>query len=239
MIPANVIERLRSADHVVVLTGAGVSAESGVATFRDPDGLWAKFRPEELASMAGFLANPERVRDWYAHRLHVVDSVEPNAGHYALAALERLVPSFTLVTQNVDRLHQRAGSTKVLEVHGNLVENRCNDCGWIDDAHHAELQCKTCFGPMRPNVVWFGEDLPMDVWMQAEEATRRADVMFSIGTSTQVYPAAGLPFLAKDHGAFVIEINPDSTELTPYAHAHLRGPSGTILPDIVTALAAP
>ena len=166
----------------------------------------------------------------------MVDNVEPNAGHYALAKLETLVPRFTLITQNVDRLHQRAGSVNVLEVHGNLVENRCNDCGWLDDAHNAGLQCTQCFGPMRPNVVWFGEDLPHDVWVEAETASRTADVMFSIGTSSQVYPAAGLPYLAKDHGAFVIEVNPDVTDFTPYAHAHLRGASGIILPMLIAEL---
>lgn len=236
MIPAAVIERLRTAGNVVVLTGAGVSAESGVATFRDADGLWARFSPVELASMNGFLANPERVREWYAHRLHVVDNVEPNPGHYALATLETLVPRFTLITQNVDRLHQKAGSMNVLEVHGNLVENRCNDCGWLDDAHNAVLQCAQCFGPMRPNVVWFGEDLPHDVWVEAETASRRADVMFSIGTSAQVYPAAGLPSLAKEYGAYVVEVNPDTTDFTPQAHAHLRGPSGIILPMLIAEL---
>lgn len=235
MIPAHAIERIRNANRIAVLTGAGVSAESGVATFRDPDGLWARFRPEELASMQGFLANPERVREWYAHRLHVVDTVQPNAGHLALAALESMVPNFTLITQNVDRLHQRAGSVNVLEVHGNLVENRCNDCGWLDDAHSAVLECRHCFGAMRPNVVWFGEDLPHDVWMAAEQAARTADVMMTIGTSAQVYPAASLPFLAKDYGAFVVEINPDVTDFTPHAHVHLQGLSGVILPELVSA----
>lgn len=231
-----VVDRLRSATSVAVLTGAGISAESGVATFRDPDGLWARFSPQELASMDGFLKNPERVRDWYAYRRSVIDSVEPNPGHLALARLEERVETFTLATQNVDRLHQRAGSKNVLEVHGNLIENRCNSCGWLDDAHHERLDCAQCGGVMRPNVVWFGEMLPEDVFAQATDAARNCDVFLTIGTSAEVYPAAMLPHEARNFGAFVVEVNPNATEFTPYAHASLRGPSGEILPEVVNAL---
>ncbi len=223
-----VAQRLRDAERVAVLTGAGVSAESGVATFRDPDGLWARFSPQELASMDGFLANPERVREWYEYRLQVIDSVQPNAGHFALAKLEQQVPHFTLITQNVDRLHQRAGSKNVLEVHGNLVENRCNTCWWIDDAHNHTLTCPKCGGMMRPNVVWFGENLPADVFKAAEDAARNCDVFLTIGTSAEVYPAAGLPYEARNFGAFVVEINPNRTEFTPYAHIALQLPSSAL-----------
>jgi NAD-dependent deacetylase len=223
-----VAQRLRDAERVAVLTGAGVSAESGVATFRDPDGLWARFSPQELASMDGFLANPERVREWYEYRLQVIDSVQPNVGHYALAKLEEQVPHFTLITQNVDRLHQRAGSKNVLEVHGNLVENRCNTCWWIDDAHNHTLTCAQCGGMMRPNVVWFGENLPADVFKAAEDAARNCDVFLTIGTSAEVYPAAGLPYEARNFGAFVVEINPNRTEFTPYAHIALQLPSSAL-----------
>lgn len=230
------IERVRellgTAASIAVLTGAGVSAESGIATFRDPDGLWAKFSPRELASMDGFLANPERVRDWYAHRKSIATSVAPNPGHYALAALERAATgSCTLITQNVDRLHQRAGSVNVLEVHGNLIENRCNECGHIreDDL----LRCPDCSGAMRPNVVWFGEELPQDVFAAAEQAAMTCDVMIVAGTSAEVYPAAGLPYTAKRCGAVVIEVNPNRTELTNEAHHVLHGTSATILPLIV------
>jgi NAD-dependent deacetylase len=219
-----------------VLTGAGVSAESGVATFRDPDGLWARFSPQELASMDGFLANPERVREWYEYRLQVIDSVQPNAGHLALAKIEATVPEFTLITQNVDRLHHRAGSKNVLEVHGNLVENRCNSCGLIDDAHNHVLTCSKCGGMMRPNVVWFGENLPADVFMAAEDAARNCDVFLTIGTSTEVYPAAGLPYEARNFGAFVIEINPNRTEFTPYAHVAVQMPSAIALEEIASQL---
>lgn len=225
-------ELLRDATSVAVLTGAGVSAESGIATFRDPDGLWAKFSPRELASMDGFLANPERVREWYAHRKSIATSVEPNAGHYALAALEQCTKgTFTLITQNVDRLHQRAGSVNVLEVHGNLIENRCNDCDQIrtDDL----LTCPMCQGAMRPNVVWFGEELPQDVFAAAEQAAMTCDVMIVAGTSAEVYPAAGLPYTAKRYGGVVVEVNPNRTELSNEAQYVLNGTSAHILPQLV------
>lgn len=230
------IERVRDllsgATTIAVLTGAGVSAESGVATFRDPDGLWARFSPRELASMDGFLANPERVREWYAHRKAIATSVEPNAGHYALATLEQQTQGiFALITQNVDRLHQRAGSLNVLEVHGNLIENRCNDCDHIrtDDL----LTCPMCQGAMRPNVVWFGEELPHDVFAAAEQAAMTCDVMIVAGTSAEVYPAAGLPYTAKRYGAVIVEVNPNRTELSAEAHHVLAGTSATILPHLV------
>ncbi len=220
------------ASSIAVLTGAGVSAESGVATFRDPDGLWARFSPRELASMDGFLANPERVREWYDYRRQIIASVEPNDGHRALAALERRRgSSVTIVTQNVDRLHQRAGSVNVLEVHGNIIENRCNDCGRIcltDD-----ITCTHCGGMMRPNVVWFGEELPRDVFARAEQACRECDVMLVVGTSAEVYPAAGLPATAANYGAVVVEINPNPTALSQQAHHIVRAPSAVALPQIL------
>lgn len=225
-------EILRDATSVAVLTGAGVSAESGIATFRDPDGLWAKFSPRELASMDGFLANPERVREWYAHRKAIATTVEPNAGHYALATLERQSQgTFTLITQNVDRLHQRAGSANVLEVHGNLIENRCNDCDHIrtDDL----LTCPMCQGAMRPNVVWFGEELPQDVFAAAEQAAMTCDVMIVAGTSAEVYPAAGLPYTTKRYGGVVVEVNPNRTELSKEAQFVLTGTSAHIFPHLV------
>lgn len=221
---------------VCVLTGAGVSAESGVATFRDPDGLWARFSPYELASMDGFLANPDRVRDWYNYRRAIINSVEPNAGHVALATLERLFGEhFTLVTQNVDRLHQRAGSVRVLEVHGNIHENRCNNCD--DVRSDDELVCPKCTGAMRPNVVWFGEDLPVDVFAAAEEAARTCDVMLVVGTSADVWPAAGLPYTAKMAGAQIVEVNPNQTSLTPHVHHVLTGTSAAVIPQLLEAMA--
>lgn len=223
---------MHEAQRIAVLTGAGVSAESGVATFRDPDGLWAQFSPLELASMEGFLANPDRVRDWYAYRKSIATRVQPNAGHYALAQLENLKGGgLTLITQNVDRLHQRAGSRNVLEVHGNLLENRCYTCGEIrlDDAQ----ECAHCSGIMRPNVVWFGEDLPVDVFAAAEQASQECDLMMVVGTSAEVWPAAGLPYRAKQYGATIVEINPQRTVLSAEAHHVLTGTSAHILPLLV------
>ncbi len=231
-----VVEQLRHADHVCVLTGAGVSAESGVATFRDPDGLWSRFSPQELASMSGFLANPDRVREWYAYRRNIIQNVEPNAGHRALVELEQLVPTFTLITQNVDRLHQQAGSTNVIELHGNLIENRCNDCGWIDDAHNHRIDCIQCNGLMRPNVVWFGEMLPEHALRSAEQAAHECDVFLCIGTSAEVYPAAQLPIDARSRGAYLVEVNPNPTAITAIAHASLRFTSANVLPQIVGTL---
>ncbi len=242
-----IAERLATAQRVVVLTGAGVSAESGVATFRDPDGLWQKFRPEELASMNGFLKNPNLVWQWYQARRDVLERVQPNAGHWALATLQRLLQergrTFTLITQNVDRLHQRAGSTDVVELHGNIVENYCSRCTkphhYVYSEHPEQQEpprCEYCGGMIRPAVVWFGEMLPMEALAQAENAAEHAEIFFSIGTSAEVYPAAGLPRYAQQHGAFVVEINPTPTPLTRSVHLAVPAKSGEVLPFIVACL---
>lgn len=236
-----VLERLASGRRFAVLTGAGVSAESGIATFRDPGGLWAQFRPEELASMEGFLSNPERVWQWYQYRRHVIENARPNPAHFALAQLETLVPEMTLITQNVDRLHQRAGSIRVLELHGNLEENHCAACGrFYSDQITVDSppRCPACGGLIRPSVVWFGEMLPADVLQEAERTARRADVFIVVGTSAEVYPAAALPFLAWEHGATVIEINPSLTPVSSIAHASIREKAGSTLPALVELLTA-
>lgn len=224
---------------MAVLTGAGVSKESGVPTFRDADGLWQKFKPEELANMNAFLANPELVWQWYEHRRQVVRDVKPNAGHEALAKLEGFFNSFVLITQNVDGLHRRAGSKSILEVHGNIERSFCIKCKNFATSEHLEklsaqtkAVCERCDGLLRPDVVWFGEMLPPEIWLQAEEATRECELFFSIGTSGAVYPAAGLPLLAKQHGAYVVEINPTDSEISRYMDEVLRGPSAQILPQI-------
>ncbi|MGA2296777.1 MAG: Sir2 family NAD-dependent protein deacetylase, partial [FCB group bacterium] len=160
-IPDILIKQLQKAHHVAVLTGAGVSAESGIKTFRDPDGLWAKLNPQELASVDGFMANPEVVWSWYQHRLEIINNSKPNPGHYAIAEMEKLFPQFSMITQNVDRLHQRAGSTNVIELHGNIVENHCFDCHKpyaLDTSPDYKTLpvCPQCGGRIRPSVVWFG-----------------------------------------------------------------------------------
>jgi NAD-dependent deacetylase len=239
-ISANLKALLHPKTRVAVLTGAGVSQESGVPTFRDKDGLWQKFKPEELASMSAFLKNPTLVWEWYEHRRKVIREVKPNAGHEALAKMQKYFSNFTLITQNVDGLHTRAGSKNILEVHGNLMRSYCVDCGefapedFLEKIKTAdEARCTKCEGRLRPDVVWFGEMLPQDIWMKSVEASEKCDLFFTIGTSAAVYPAAGLPLHAKQHGAYVVEINPQPTEITPDVDEHLRATSAIALPMII------
>ena len=241
LIPEEVLARLRAAERVLVLTGAGISAESGVPTFRDAQtGLWAKYRAEELATPEAFAANPRLVWDWYAWRRELVAQAEPNAGHRALVALEERYADFQLVTQNVDGLHARAGSSDVVELHGNITQNLCFAEGTPVDAHaHGSSvppRCPRCGAYLRPGVVWFGEALPREALARAEQAARRSEVVLSIGTSGLVHPAAGLPLTARAHGAFVIEVNPTATPLTPHADQVLSGPAGQILPELAALL---
>lgn len=244
-LPDDLIARLADADRVAVLTGAGISAESGVPTFRDPGGIWEQFSPQELANVNAFLDNPDLVQRWYAHRRDLYAEVEPNPGHEALAALEDLVPHFTLITQNVDGLHQRAGSEHVVELHGNITRSYCIECEreateadfeGLDEGEPA--RCPACGGLLRPDVVWFGEMLPPDAIEAAAEAARTADVLLSVGTSAVVYPAAGLPVTAKEAGAYVAEVNVEPTALTRAVHAFVEGPAGAVLPALVEAVRA-
>lgn len=238
------VERLVRARRVAVLTGAGISAESGVPTFRDPGGLWKQFKPEELANVEAFLANPELVQGWYRHRREVVERVEPNPGHIALAELERIVTArggaFGIATQNVDGLHQRAGSEQVVELHGSIVTSRCIDChqpapGPTDtgSTDNGLARCPACNGLVRPDVVWFGEMLPEAAIEQASLEAQRADVYLSIGTSAVVYPAAGLPQIAKQSGAYVAEINPTPSEIAWRLDEQVAGAAGAVLPELV------
>lgn len=238
--PSGLIETLRVTNYIAVLTGAGVSAESGVPTFRDAQtGLWAKYRPEDLASPDAFCRNPRLVWDWYAWRRDIVDRVKPNAGHYALAEMARHVSSFMLITQNVDGLHQQAGSENVIELHGNLRRVKCfREEVVIDEwVNTGEVppRCPRCGDQLRPDVVWFGERLPPPALQAAIDAAEACDVFFSIGTSGLVEPAASLAHLAMQHGAKVIEINPTITPLTPLVSFALPGPSGEVLPALVHA----
>ena len=227
---------------MAVLTGAGISAESGVPTFRDAQtGLWAKFKPEELATPEAFERNPKLVWEWYQWRRERVGLVAPNAGHLALAALERRVPEFTLITQNVDGLHQRAGSRKVIELHGNITRTKCFAENVVveqwPETMEAPPRCPRCGAWLRPDVVWFGEMLPPGAFEAAEAASARCEVFFSIGTSTVVYPAAALPFAALRAGATVVEVNPNPTPLSAQAAFVLQGLSGEILPALIDQLA--
>lgn len=241
--PPELIERLARARSVAVLTGAGISAESGVPTFRDPGGLWERFRPEELANVQAFLRNPDLVQRWYAYRRKLVREVEPNPGHYALVELERMVPDFTLITQNVDNLHRQAGSRRVVELHGNLLRSYCIDCGRPADevdleaaAEGKPVRCPACGGLIRPDVVWFGELLPEEALAEAYAACERAEVFLSVGTSAVVYPAAGLPLEAKRAGAYVAEINLQPSAIADQVDALLLGKAGEILPALVAAV---
>lgn len=233
---------VQEARHIAVLTGAGVSAESGVPTFRDAQtGYWAQFRAEDMATEEGFRAHPERVWNWYQHRRQLMEGVQPNAGHLALAAFQAAHPGrLTLITQNVDGLHQRAGSTGVLCLHGDLFADRWLDtprnCCHIDDAvAGSPPHCDRCGNRLRPGVVWFGEMLPLAVFEAAEQASRRCDLMLVAGTAGAVYPAAGLARQARAAGAHVAVVNPAPSELDDAADAVLRGTSATLLPRLLAA----
>lgn len=234
-------ERLRGAlaraRSVAALTGAGISAESGVPTFRSKGGIWTKMRPEELASMEGFLRNPKLVWEWYGQRKRIMAEVQPNPGHRALAQMEHLFPHFTIITQNIDNLHQRSGSTVVHELHGNIERNYCMECGIrYSNAEVLSMtgvpRCTACGGSIRPDVVWFGEMLPTEEWTAAVRAAESADIFMSIGTSAAVQPAASLPVMAQDAGALLVEINPEPTSITPRADEFLQGLAGAVLPAL-------
>jgi NAD-dependent deacetylase len=263
---AAVADWLRQARRVVALTGAGISVESGIPTFRGAGGLWREFRAEDLATPQAFARDPALVWEWYLWRRGLIAKAEPNAGHRALAEMEVSVPfpmpladargsealirssggGFTLITQNVDGLHDRAGSRHILKLHGDIWTTRCANCDaeiqgdtrlGFDELppHCSEPGCK---GLLRPGVVWFGEALPQYVWDAAERAVRRADLVLVIGTSAVVYPAASLAPLARSAGARIVEINIDETPMSGAVDASLRGPGGVILPELLSAAAA-
>ncbi|MDX1507115.1 MAG: NAD-dependent deacylase [Woeseiaceae bacterium] len=240
-IPAALVDALRDARHVCILTGAGVSAESGVPTFRDAQqGLWAEYDPLQLATVEGFMADPQTVWRWYAWRRDTVAGVEPNPGHVAIAELEALVPRVTLVTQNVDGLHQRAGSSAVVEFHGNIFVNRCiaENRALADVGEGEPPACPDCGAPVRPGVVWFGEMIPEDALNVSFAAAEDCDVFLSVGTSSEVYPAAGLADIAKQQGATTVEVNPVPTVQAERFDFALAGKSGEILPQLVKSLTA-
>jgi len=233
------IEALRRAERILISTGAGVSAESGLPTFRDPQqGLWVKYRPQDLATPQAFAEDPETVWRWYQWRRRVHADVAPNPAHRAITMIQVRVPDATLVTQNVDRLHELAGSPSVIHLHGSVFRNKCADCGkpMPEVPHDLDTppRCETCGGLCRPDVVWFGEGLPQAEWRAAAKAAEAADVVLSVGTSSTVYPAAELPVVAQRAGALVAQINPAPTPLDRIAH-NLRGPAGEVLPALVKA----
>jgi len=228
---------LQQAETVVVLTGAGISAESGVPTFRGSGGLWRQYRPEELATPEAFARDPKLVWEWYLWRRSVIARAEPNPGHYALVRLEQQKPGFLLVTQNVDGLHERAGSQKIVRLHGDIWRVRCTRCGL--EKHDESLafpelppRC-SCGGLLRPAVVWFGEPLPGEAWDRAVEAVSRTEVLLVVGTSAVVYPAASLIPAARSSGSKVIEVNLEETPYSSTVDITLRGKAGEILPQLI------
>ncbi|UCF19723.1 MAG: NAD-dependent deacylase [Gemmatimonadota bacterium] len=240
------VEAISVADLIVVATGAGMSKESGIPTFRDAqEGLWAKYDPQQLATRQGFREDPARVWGWYNYRRGLIARTEPHAGHGSVARLETLVRELVVVTQNIDGFHQQAGSTDVLELHGNINRFKC-----LDHDHPIELDvpiadcdgplsppgCPFCGSPVRPDVVWYGEMLPPGVLERAERLARSCDVMLVVGTSGMVQPAAGLPLVARSSGATVVEVNTDPSHLTTQVDVFLQGRAGIVLPQIVAGV---
>jgi NAD-dependent deacetylase len=236
--------RLRHARGIVVLTGSGVSKESGIPTFRDAqDGLWAQYDPMDLATREGFLRNPAMVWEWYSYRFGMVESARPNPGHLAIAEMEGIFPHMTVVTQNIDGLHQAAGSSDVVELHGSIRRYKCLDgrhTGFTraDLAAQTEVPplCPHCGVLLRPDVVWFGELLPPEAIDRAFELSQHCDAMLVVGTSGEVQPAAALPHHASHAGALVIDVNPDRDQIARMADIYLQGRGGQVLPELVKAL---
>ncbi len=230
-------ERLWQAKRVTVLTGAGISAESGVPTFRGEGGLWKQYRAVDLATPEAFFRNPKLVWEFYNWRREMLDLLGPNPGHYALAEMEQRIPQFTLITQNIDGLHHKAGSRNVIELHGNIWWVRCTGCGSLREDRRVPLpglpECKSCGALLRPDVVWFGESLDRVVLEKAYEALNNCDLMIVIGTSGIVQPAASMGIQAKTAGAAVAEINLESTPYTGIYHISIPGKSGKILPQLL------
>lgn len=240
-IPGNLLEILRNARSITVLTGAGISAESGVPTFRDAQtGLWEHYQAEELATPEAFERNPRLVWEWYEWRRELIRFAKPNAGHLALVELEQHVLKFTLLTQNVDGLHYQAGSQNVIELHGNIWRNKCfrenRLVENLPDRGDLPPHCPACGALLRPDVVWFGEPLPIDTLENSWHASENCDIFLSIGTSGLVHPSASFPYLALEKGIPILEINPAETPLTRLASYSLRRPAGEVLPELMRTI---
>lgn len=231
-----VARALAKSKNAIAFTGAGISADSGVPTFRGPGGLWERYRPEELATREAFLKDPALVWRWYKWRQELIYSARPNPAHYALAELERLGVIKAVVTQNVDGLHAKAGSRRVVELHGNIWRLRCVECGRevVVEKPVEEIppRCPRCGGLMRPDVVWFGEPLPRGPWEEALALASSADFVLVVGTSGAVYPAALLPAMAKRGGALVAVVDPDRTAFDDIADFKIRGRAAEVLPEL-------
>ena len=230
------LEKLRSASKVVVVTGSGISAESGIPTFRGADGLWKKYRAEELATPQAFNADPKLVWEWYDWRRQLIGKAEPNPGHEIIAKMEKKYQEFLLVTQNVDGLHRKAGSNNMVEIHGNIWRVRCTKEGTISYLEENPISkipplCQ-CGALLRPDVVWFGESLPIEGLVKVEKALRECEILLVAGTSGYVYPVASFPMAAKAAGAMVVEINIEKTPISQIADYTLLGKAGDVLPEL-------
>ncbi len=239
--PEETIARLRRAKSCVVLTGAGVSAESGVPTFRDAiSGTWSNFNVEEFATPEAFIKNPKKVWEWYEYRRNLLKDIDPNQGHYAIAELERVYSDFWFVTQKIDGLHRKAGNKNVLEIHGNIYRNKCFEENTIVDnisvGEEIPPKCPNCGSYVRPDVVWFHEPLPKYEMEKAIEVSSRCDVFIVAGTSAIVYPAAELPIVAKNTGAYVIEINIEKTLISTQMDITILGKTGIVLPKLTESI---
>ncbi len=230
------INKLSESEKIVFFIGAGISAESGIPTFRGKDGIWNKLKPEELANFNAFMRNPQMVWEWYNHRKKIIHESKPNAGHIAIAEFEKYFDDVTVVTQNIDNLHRRAGSNKIYELHGNIERNYCINCRtfYNEELNFSEgvPKCK-CGGLIRPDVVWFGEFLPADQLEASEKAAINSDIFFVVGTSAVVYPAAGLVYTAKRAGSYIVEVNIEETEVSSIADISFFGEAGKVLPAIL------
>ena len=231
----SLIEKLKDSKSIVFFTGAGISAESGIPTFRGKDGIWNKLRPEELANFDAFIRNPEIVWEWYNHRKKIIHESKPNAAHISIAEAQNHFDEVTVVTQNIDNLHRRAGSKRIFELHGNIERNYCINCKKFFneglDFSTGVPKCK-CGGLIRPDVVWFGEYLPADQFTGSEKAAANCDLFFVVGTSAVVYPAAGLIHVAENSSAVIVEVNLEETALSHLANYSFIGKAGEILPEI-------
>lgn len=234
------LDKLEEAKSIVFFTGAGISSESGIPIFRGDEGLWNKFKPEELANFDAFMRTPDMVWEWYQYRRNIISETEPNAGHDAIVEFAKYY-DVTVVTQNVDNLHGRAGSKNIYELHGNIERNFCIDCKTFFNEdefklEHSVPKCSKCGGMIRPDVVWFGENLPQDVFSNAEQKAMDSDICFIVGTSAVVYPAAYIPITAKQNGAYLVEINIDQTEISSSVDYSIMGKSGEVLPELMNII---
>jgi len=235
----NLLDKLLTSEKLVFFTGAGISAESGIPTFRGEDGIWNKLSPEELANFDAFMRNPRMVWEWYQYRKKITKESKPNSGHLAIVEFEKYFNEVIVITQNVDNLHKRAGSKIVYELHGNIEKNYCIKCKKrydTDLVFDEGIPKCDCGGLIRPDVVWFGEYLPVDQLKKSEAATISSDIFFVVGTSAVVYPAAGLVYTAKQYGSFIVEVNVENTDVTKICDVSFQGKAGEILPKILDEL---